>query len=92
MTDVNEINLIKTQEKDREKDSGNDSPGADPTLRDDEKNGHIDSDPDMKDVEGDDEVDDIHNVYERGTNNLPPGFTRDTQGRIIVSVFIFLWN
>ncbi|XP_062571963.1 trichohyalin-like [Saccostrea cucullata] len=68
-------------EKDREKDSGTDSPGLKGTgQRDDDNDANIDSDPDLRDVE-DDEV--FDEEYVKGTTNLPPGFIRDSEGRII---------
>lgn len=68
-------------EKDREKDSGTDSPGLkDATQREVDNDANIDSDPDLRDVE-DDEV--FDEEYVKGTTKLPPGFIRDPQGRII---------
>ncbi|KAK3100695.1 hypothetical protein FSP39_023883 [Pinctada imbricata] len=81
MADENEANKQNEQDKDREKDSGNDSPGVEQTTRDVDNDVNIDSDPDMADVE---EFDDgMDEVYVRGTGRLPPGFIRDPQGRII---------
>lgn len=79
-------------EKDREKDSGTDSPGLkDTTQRDDDNDANIDSDPDLRDVEEDDIFDED---YVKGTTKLPPGFIRDTEGRIIVSVLrqLYIWR
>lgn len=84
--DVNNSTKAKSDEneKDREKDSGTDSPGLkDATQREVDNDANIDSDPDLRDVE-DDEV--FDEEYVKGTTKLPPGFIRDPQGRIIVSI------
>lgn len=74
-------------EKEREKDSGTDSPGlrvTPPGGEDDKDGGNIDSDRDLRDVEEDELFDE---EYVKGISKLPPGFIRDSQGRIIVSLF-----
>ena len=84
--DVDNTTKAKSDEneKDREKDSGTDSPGLkDATQREVDNDANIDSDPDLRDVE-DDEV--FDEEYVKGTTKLPPGFIRDPQGRIIVSI------
>lgn len=70
-------------EKEREKDSGTDSPGfrvTPPEGEDDKNGGNIDSDQDLRDVEEDEVFDE---EYVKGISKLPPGFIRDSQGRII---------
>lgn len=71
-------------EKEREKDSGTDSPGfrvTPPGGEDDKNGGNIDNDQDLRDVEEDEVFDE---EYVKGISKLPPGFVRDSQGRIIV--------
>lgn len=76
-------------EKEREKDSGTDSPGlrvTPPGGDHGNDGGNIDSDPDLRNVEEDEVFDE---EYVKGISKLPPGFVRDSQGRIIVRVYQF---
>lgn len=76
-------------EKEREKDSGTDSPGlrvTPPGGDHDNDGGNMDSDPDLRNVEEDEVFDE---EYVKGISKLPPGFVRDSQGRIIVRVYQF---
>lgn len=76
-------------EKEREKDSGTDSPGlrvTPPGGDHDNDGGNVDSDPDLRNVEEDEVFDE---EYVKGISKLPPGFVRDSQGRIIVRVYQF---